>query len=205
MTRTATALAAAALFAAAPAAAQSCIGFPADQPGEVAVALAFNTLTGGERWGFEGDYNMHNDFSVFGTVGVTDPEAADVENATYVGVGGAFFAGTITNALNQSIVGCPTVSITFADVEDTEVYSVPVGFGVGTSMQLGEGDNQLHPYVLPALVYTDAGEETSTDFQFSLGANVTWGNTGFYAGGSVNRVFVENADSEFAFRVGFVF
>lgn len=184
------------------AAAQTCVGSPADE-GQVAAAVAFTTVDGGDRWGFEGGWNLASDLSLFGRVGVTDPDAAG-GNATYVGVGTALFAGRITEALGQTFTACTTASITFADVGDTDVYRVPIGFGAGTSLALGEGDEELQPWIVPSLVLSHAEGDTASEFQVSVGANALFGS-GFYLGGSVNRVFGEGSGSEYALHAGLAF
>jgi hypothetical protein len=191
------------LLAATPAFGQMCVGFPT-APGEQALALNFNTLTGGNRYGIDGNVNFADEFSAFGGVSINDPDPENVDNSTSVGVGAAFFATTLGGEDGAGIQACPTASLVFADTDNTDIWSVPVGVGFGTSYQLGEsGNTTLQPWILPAIAFSHF-EETDTDFQISLGANVGIGER-FFVGGTVNRVFVEGADSEFGIQAGLTF
>lgn len=191
-------------FGAAPALAQVCMGFPT-QPGQHALAMSFNTLTGGERYGAEGNLNLLNEFALFAGVGIEDSDIEEVGSTTSAGVGAAILSQDLGEMLGGDMVACPNVSLLFADVDNTDLYSIPVGLGFGTSYSLGtQGDMGFHPYLIPSLVVNFGGEETDTDFQFSLGANVDFDNR-FYVGGAVNRIFIQNADSEFQLALGLTF
>jgi hypothetical protein len=191
------------LFSATDGDAQVCVGFPTGG-GQMAAAVTANFPTGGNMFGGEFNYNFQGPLSAFLGLVYTDPDIGD--SRTSVGGGVAFELPALTAALPGGISGCPTVSVVAADVGDTNFLTIPVGVGFGTTLALGEAGLSLSPYVVPqARIRTGSDIDTDVSFLLSGGAlvNIT---PSIYAGGTVNRVFIDTGnDSEFGLVVGVVF
>lgn len=180
--------------------AQVCVGFPT-AGGQMAAAFVANFPTGGNMLGGEVNWNLTGPLAAFVGVTYNDPDTGD--SYTSLGGGVAFDFPALTAALPAGISACPTVSVVAADVGDTEVLSIPVGVGFGTTLALGEAGLSLSPYVVPQVRFV-TGDGGDTRFMLSGGAlvNIT---PSIYAGATINRIFVEGEDSLFGLKIGVVF
>jgi hypothetical protein len=190
---------------AAEAAAQVCIGFPTAR-GQGAVAVTANFPTGGNDFGAEAGYHSNPGFAVFGGVNVHSPDEGD--NVTSFGGGAAFSLPEVLPQLPTGLYTCPVVSVAVATgggPDDANVTSVPVGVGFGTILPLGQ-TMTLSPYAIPQFRWKSSGGDSDTDWLISGGA-VLVGFLGprLYAGVTVNRVFIADADSVLGLKFGVTF
>jgi hypothetical protein len=179
--------------------AQACIGFP-NTAGQVAVGVTSSFPTGGNTFGAEAGYNFAGPLAAFVGFGIFSPDAEGASDITSLGGGVAFDLPALAAVLPAGLQTCPTASFVFDDLDQTDAYSIPIGVGFGTSLGIGDG-LAFNPYVIPQLNLYRSPDSNSSDFLLELGGLVTIGNT-FYAGATVNRFFVENAESVFGIKLG---
>jgi hypothetical protein len=197
--------AAAGLVAVENGAAQVCIGFPTAR-GQAAAAAMATFPTGGNDFGIEAGYHMPQGTAVFGGARLSTPDVGN--NSTTFGAGAAFAIPEWRLALMPTgLYSCPVVSATVttgAGLEDN-IVSVPVGLGLATILPLGQ-TMTLSPYAVPQFRWSTVGGETATEWLVSGGA-ILVGFLGprVYAGATVNRIFLEGAESVFGVKVGLVF
>jgi hypothetical protein len=190
---------------AAEAAAQVCIGFPTAR-GQTAAAATVGFPAGGRELGVEAGHHAPAGYSVFGGVTRSRPDAGD--GVTSIGGGAAFSVPELRAALPLGLFSCPVVSVAVASgagPDGGNVVSVPVGLGLGTIVPLGP-TMTLSPYAVPQLRWRRARDETSANLLVGGGAIlVGFAGPRLYLGGTVNRVFVEEAASIFGLKIGLIF
>jgi hypothetical protein len=186
------------------AASQVCIGFPTAR-GQAAAAATVGFPTGGSDIGIEAGYHAPAAYAVFGGVTVSRPDVGD--NVTSFGAGAAFSVPELRAALPIGLFSCPVVSVVVAQGAGggDNVISIPVGLGLGTIVPIGP-TMTLSPYATPQIRFTDVAGNRGSEFFISGGA-ILLGFAGprIYAGGTVNRVFVDQARSVFGLKVGYIF
>ncbi|HEU4452802.1 MAG TPA: hypothetical protein VFR81_07065 [Longimicrobium sp.] len=190
--------------------AQVCAGFPTvDRQFSFGVNAQFvDGSELGDILGVEASYNAQGPLSVFG--GLTVVDGQDVIDD--VNIYAAGLAYDLTPAVAPGAVSlCPQLSISYARIEDLgNGINVPLGFGIGTSLVGGTGVS-IDPFIVPQLIFSrfeadedlglgDDDTETSTDVGVYGGVNVSFGR--FWIGGSLNHVFVDEADTQFGIRAG---
>jgi hypothetical protein len=180
--------------------AQVCAGFPTVS-GQAAAALTTGHLTGSSSFGVEAGFNLPNDFAVFGGVQHNPGTLEGMSGATSAGIGGSYQSPALSALVPLAQV-CPMVSVNAANVQDLGVLSIPVGVGFGTTATVGT--LSVMPYAVPQLRFMTGMGDVTSDFLLSFGTLIGFGDR-FYVGGSVNRIFVEGADSEFGLKLGVTF
>jgi hypothetical protein len=180
--------------------AQVCAGFPTAS-GQAAAALTTGHLTGSNSFGVEAGFNLPGDFAVFGGVQHNPSNLDGISGATSAGIGGSYQSPALSALVPLAQV-CPMVSVNAASVQDLGVLSIPVGVGFGTTATVG--GMSVMPYAVPQLRFMTGAGDVSSDFLLSFGTLIGFGDR-FYVGGSVNRIFVEGADSEFGLKLGVTF
>jgi hypothetical protein len=190
------------VWSASEAGAQVCIGFPTAR-GQLAAALVANFPTGGNEFGAEVGYHTSPGVAFFGGINFFDPDAG--ERATSFGGGAAFSLPEWRALLPTGLYACPAASVVVTTGDGDNAVSVPLGFGFGTILPLGE-TMTLSPYVVPQLRWLSIGDDSSTDFLLSGGA-IVMGFLGprVYAGATVNRLFVDGSRSVLGLKAGLTF
>jgi hypothetical protein len=186
------------------AASQVCIGFPTAR-GQAAAALTAGFPTGGNDIGIEAGYHAPAAYSVFGGITLRRPDEGDA--VTSFGAGAAFSIPELRAALPIGLFSCPVVSLVVAQQPGGggNVISVPVGLGLGTIVPIGP-TMTLSPYATPQIRFTDIGGTRGSEFLVSGGAIlVGFAGPRIYAGGTVNRVFLDQARSVFGLKLGYIF
>jgi hypothetical protein len=191
--------AAALLLAAGSAGAQVCAGFPAPEGGGTVGALA-NFPSGYEQYGVQGDYNSEGPIAFNGGI----LGAFDNGSSLFTLRGGvAFKLESVARSPGLSL--CPNVRIDFSSRSGFTLWQVPIGFGVGATLPLGDGETALTPYVIPALVWQQLSGGTGnslseSDFGVRGGADVSFSR--FYVGGTVEWVQAPGTRAMFGIRAG---
>lgn len=202
------------LLAAAPAAAQVCIGIPS-VGGQVSVQANFDLSDGATGYAGVVRGNLEGPLSIAGGIGIIDFDGVD-SNAT------TFSASAAYEMHTEGFGACPVVGagyatwndrITDLDV-DVSVLSFPVGFAVG--VQLGDdGGMRLVPSAEAGLIHQRARVElaqggvrltesdSETEFYVSAGATVAL--TRFFARAGVFKMTADGSDAVVSLAVGLRF
>jgi hypothetical protein len=187
------------------AASQVCIGFPTAR-GQTAAALTLGFPAGGNDIGVEVGHHRQGGVSAFGGVTLSRPDEGD--GVTSIGAGAAFSVPELRAALPVGLFSCPVVSVAVATgggAGADNVVSVPLGLGLGTIVPLGP-TMTLSPYAVPQIRWRSEGGETRTDPLVEAGAIlVGFAGPRIYVGGTINRIFVEEAASVFGIKAGLIF
>lgn len=186
--------------------AQSCLGIP--QGTGTAIAAGVSFPTDAKSYHLQGVTTAGTALFLGAGAGITsyDSDFLDVENETNLGAKVAFEIP----ALRQTASVCPQVGANYSFVENVNLLSIPVGFGVGTTLPLGEGGaSTLTPYVTPEFIWSrlsvDGVDETESDTYFAVTAGATLGFGQFLIGANVGKVFEEDTDAIFGVQAGFGF
>jgi len=191
--------AAALLLAAGSAGAQVCAGFPAAEGGGTVGGLA-NFPSGYEQYGVQGDYNSEGPIAFNGGI----LGAFDNGSSLFTLRGGvAFKLDSIARVHGLSL--CPNLRVDFSSRSGFTLWQVPIGFGIGATLPLGEGGTALTPYVIPALVWQQLSGGTGnsvseSDFGLRGGTDLNFGR--FYLGGTAEWVQATGTKVMFGIRGG---
>ncbi len=206
----AVALASLLVLFATPAIAQVCLGIPMTM-GQTAVGLTASFPENANAFGIDGRHKL-TDQLVLGagyTLGTYDEDAfggEDIPSSHTISVSGAYEFLVPTAPEGPQLGLCPNVGAQYTTWDELTMYAVPVGVGVGTALELGQGSAVLAPYVNPSLVFgkaklDEAESDWENDFGFTLGANVIVTNLHFGAAFSK----IGDGDGVFGVRAGMIF
>lgn len=185
------------------AAAQACVGFPTlDRQFSFGGSLGFPD--GAKRYGVEVSYNLPGPASVYGGMTILSPDGDGDSQDTFFG-GAAFDLASVPLGAGGTVLQvCPTAEVGYSSLDGGSILSLPLGVGVGTTVALTP-TAQLLPYVIPQFAMTrisidDFDSHSEWDFGLRAGGVVGFGM--FYVGGELQRVFVDNAETQFGIRAG---
>jgi hypothetical protein len=197
---------------ASPAAAQICAGYPTiDRQFSFGGHIGFPEDA--SEWGTDVSYNFPGVLTLFGGLDVNSFDDVEEEAETFhVGIAADSLIPRIAVTPTQRLSLCPVVESYFTDTEFTSIWEVPIGLGIGTTLQLTPAI-PLSPYVIPQLVIRfasgddDLNVDSQTETNFGLrGGLLTGFATTFglvFVGGEVNHLFVEGGnDPLFSIRAG---
>ena len=181
-------------------AAQACLGIP--DASRAALLGSIQFPENATSFGVSGIVGTENSDLYFGGgFGLTTFDYEGSENLKSISGAAAFELGSV--AADVSL--CPTVSVGYSWIEDFNTLSIPFGFGVGTTIPLGEGENTgLTPYAVPQFIYARASflDESDSDTYFGLQAGATVNFDRFLLGGFVSKIFEEGTDAVFGIQGG---
>jgi hypothetical protein len=190
-----------AVFMASPVAAQICAGYAA-MPGQTAIGLRASFPTGGTQIGVEGARNWNNPLAAFANVNLLIADEDDVDNTPVFGVGFAYEVTEFIPALPAWLSVCPVAGATIAAGDATSI-TIPLGVGFGTTFGTGEGFT-VNPFVIPQFQFVrvslDDVNVTDSNFGIGFGALLRFG--GVYAGATLGRQFIDNAEFDITFHGG---
>lgn len=210
MKKTLLPLAALVAFASAPAGAQVCLGF-GNAPGQLAVAGTAHFPEALNAFGAEASYNFANPLAVNAGYRATTArggESFGTMNTVSAGAAAELVARGVGTSPSFSV--CPTVQGAYSSIEGFKGYEVPVGVGLGATVPLGTSGVQLHPYLVPQVVFgrfeIDVdGTKVKSDWESAAmargGALLSFDR--FYVGGELSKVFEDDEKVAFGVRVGF--
>jgi hypothetical protein len=192
------------LATASDASAQYCAGFPTVS-GQSSLGLRASFPTGGDIFGIEGSYNMAGPLAAFGSVNLAMPAGDDSDN---YGIFGAGVAYDISPMVGEALPGfslCPVAALSFARTQGVTQLLVPLGVGIGA--EFGVDGIAIMPYAIPQIVLMrlsgDGASITEREFAIEAGFLARFG--ALYAGVTLNRFFVDQADTDFGIRAGMTF
>jgi hypothetical protein len=198
--------AAAAVAAAGTAQAQVCAGFPIhDNQGTISARADFPS--GADQYGVEGAFNFTGPLSLNAGYVRTSISNGGGSLDTFR-AGAALDISSYTAGMLPGVSVCPNVRADFTSQDQTNLYEIPVGLGLGVNVPLGDPTMTLTPYVIPAIVFsrfTDPtlGNFNETDFGVRGGADVNFDR--FYLGGQVEWVNTTGSKAVFGVRGGIKF
>jgi hypothetical protein len=219
MNRTLFSVVALSTLAAAPAAAQVCNGF-ANAPGQLAVAASAHFPEELNSFGAEASYNFRNPLAVnagYRNTTARGEAGGEALHSLIGGVSAEFVALGRGSATPVSV--CPSAQFAHSFTTGVKLYEVPLGVGFGTSIPLAGRGVQLHPYVMPQLVFGRVDLDVVDEVEFSSdwssvamvrgGAMVSFDR--FYVGGELMHAFDGDAfaseaggnSTVFGLRIGF--
>ncbi len=194
------------------ASAQACAGWPAAQ-GQFSVGARFaaepwTAAELGSSLGVEAGLNRVGNAAVFGYVDLVSREVNEVEDNgrdPVIGLAAAYEIGTLVPALPGWLSACPVASVAMQRIDETTYFSIPLGLGFGTSIEI-EGITVM-PYAIPQFQLFQVGiDDLTWDHQFGIGFGAMARLADmFYAGIEFNRAFVDGAEFDFALRGGITF
>jgi hypothetical protein len=204
--------------------AQVCAGFPTVQ-GQTSVALSSHFPREADQFGAEVSANLSGPLAVFGGYQRTTSNAQEGQHANTYTAGAALevsdrFRGPLSLGLGLS--ACPVVSASLTQMQNADVWQVPLGVGFGSRLELDPtGRLELMPYVVPQLVWTRVnfdgppsdgifrpifgGPETLDNYeQTDLGirTGVLVGAGRFFVGGEFTNVFDDGVSGTFGVKGG---
>lgn len=189
-----------------PLSAQVCLGTPLSSGATtVAVGAQFpdnaNTYGVGVIHQATQNVNLGASYALTSFSGILD----GMPSMHSVGGRAAFEVPMNTNAGGPALSICPNAGAEYGRWEDMNIVSVPVGVGVGVAFPLADNFAMIAPYANPQYVWTrmslDGESDSTSDFGFTLGANLVVGNLLF------GPTFAKLGDSDgmFGIRAGFIF
>jgi hypothetical protein len=187
------------------ASAQICAGNPNGAIGAFVGAQA-GSHDGETDFGAEGGLRVPGGLGFSAGLNIHQGEDG-ADDVTEYRAGVAMETASLGLMIGPRVSACPQVQVRYASVDDLgSVTSIPVGFGIGTSLSAGIGPS-VHGYVIPQVVFTRFNsdndlldDESETDFGFRTGAIVGFGT--MYLGGEIEHVFQDDADPRFGIRAG---
>jgi hypothetical protein len=189
--------------------AQFCAGYPT-MSGQSSLGVKAAFPDRGDIFGVEGSYNMAGPLAVFASFNLLMPaddgHDHDHDNVSIFGGGVAYEVGGFIPAIPAGLSVCPVAAVGFSTDHGATTLTVPVGIGFGTV--IGAEGISVMPYVMPQFVLTrisarDVDVLSDTNFGIEAGFLARFAN--FYAGVTLNRLFVDHADTDFAIRAGLTF
>lgn len=184
--------------------AQYCAGFPT-AGGQASLGLRASFPASGDVFGVEGSYNMMGPLAVFGSANLASP-ANDGDDYGIFGAGVAFDISNMVPPVLPGFSVCPVAAISFSSVDGDTNMRIPLGVGFAADFGTPGGPTVM-PYAIPQFVLMRFGHDGHTDTvnEFGIEAGFLARFGGLYAGVALNRLFVDQADNDFAVRVGWTF
>jgi hypothetical protein len=195
--------AAAIATAAAPAAAQVCAGQPT-APGQTSIGARASFPTGGTQLGIDAGRNWNNPLGVFVSLNLLMPDDDEADNVAVIGGGFAYEVGEFLPPVPAWLSICPVAAV---NVTTGDVTTLNIPLGVGFGMSIAANGFEILPFVIPQFVITrmSVDDVTVSDNNFGIGFGGFAKFSGVYGGVTLNRIFVDNTDTDIAFQAGLVF
>lgn len=190
--------------------AQLCGGVPFNRDQTVVMASA-GFPDNANTFGIEGRRKTSNAIVLAGGYSITtiDEDAAggeDIPSQHTIAAQGAYEFQLQSAESGPQLGICPNVGFGYTKWDELSMVSIPLGIGVGTAFEIGQGTALLAPYASPSIVFAkaeveDVESDWENDFGITAGANLVVSNLIF--GGSFTKV--GDADGTFGVQAGLIF